>query len=182
MGNYCNIIYCLFDGFDMNKNDELIVIDSLRAGVDCPACLKPLNEGENAYICGKCGAINHEVCWQRAGCGSYHCQTSNSVAFDSSTADIVITKNDLKELKEIPPNSRYGTAVIAKDIASKQIKTWSILSIFALIIGFFTLIVSSLKFTGEISSSSQSGFFLLTLGGCLISVLLCSLSDRKSVV
>lgn len=155
---------------------ELIVVDSLRSDSMCPACLQPIKEGENAYSCNKCGSLNHEICWQRAGCGSYHCQTNNSSTFTSSATDIVITKDDLLNLKEIPANSRYGTASIAKDIASKQKKTWSLLSIVALVFGLTMLLGSGYNFAVKGLSGSPTMIFLLSLGGCLVSIMVGAIS------
>lgn len=150
---------------------DFIIVDSLRAGITCPACLKPLAEGETAALCSKCGSLNHEICWQRNGCGSYHCQKAGC-RIDEGSPDIVITKADLAGLKEVPANSRYGTAAIADDLARQKKAGWSPLAIIALSIGFLTLSVSLVNFFGGSSFQGQTFAFLLSLGGCLLSVLI----------
>ncbi len=160
----------------MNTNGDRIIVDGLRAGTACPSCLQPLKEGEAAYICHKCGAMNHEICWQRCGCGSYHCRAGSSAPITGGSADIVITKADLENLKEVPANSRYGTAAIADEIQQQQKLTWSPLAIFALVIGLGTLAVSLVNFSTEKVSEYQTAVFLLSLGGCLVSVLVGAIS------
>ncbi|KAF1081874.1 MAG: hypothetical protein GQF41_1514 [Candidatus Rifleibacterium amylolyticum] len=159
-----------------NNSGELITVDSLRAGTTCPACLKQIEEGEVAMICNKCGSLNHEICWQRQGCGSYHCQTGNSRTFSSDAVDIVITKNDLESLKELPRNARHGTAAIAHEMAKRQETGWAPLSIVALVFGMGALGVSLINLTTDSSSEGQMGYFLIAAGGCVLSILLGALS------
>lgn len=154
---------------------ELIVLDSLRAGATCPTCLLAIQEGETAALCNKCGSLNHEICWQKQGCGSYHCQTGSSKSFDNSATDIVITKADVESLKEIPANSRHGTAAIAHEIARKQSAGWAPLSIVALVIGIGTLTVCVVNFSMK-PAENQSLYFLVALGGCLLSILIGAIS------
>ena len=155
-----------------NNTGDPVVVDSLRAGSSCPTCGRSLREGDDGMICNRCGSLNHLTCWNTSGCGGYHCRPDRPSALDQGPADIVITKADVATIPQLPPGAHHGSAVLAREISSKDSR-WSIVAIIALAFGTSALALSLWNFFSGHGSGQGSGenlVFLLTLAGCLLSI------------
>lgn len=163
---------------NIQKAGDPVVVDALRAGATCPTCSLPLREGEEGIICRRCGSLNHADCWNSAGCGGYHCRPDRQSTMDKGPADIVITKADLSNVRQLPPGTRHGSAALAEE-ASRRESRWSVIAITALVLGTGALALSIWSFssgTGPGGGSSRTVFFLLSLAGSLLSIVVGALS------
>ncbi|HNW33847.1 MAG TPA: trypsin-like peptidase domain-containing protein [Candidatus Ozemobacteraceae bacterium] len=163
----------------MSSKGDSIIVDSLRAGATCPSCQVPLNEAEEGVICSRCGSLNHLACWNEKGCGGYHCRADgHRSAVGDGPAEIVITKDDIANVRPIPAGCRHGSAAIADELAHKD-ATWSIISIIAFLLGIGALTIAIWAFSGSMGpmgSGTGTMTFLATLTGSLLAIVVGALS------
>jgi S1-C subfamily serine protease len=131
-----------------------------HAGNTCPFCQETVDEGQLIIACNACGSIHHETCWARKGkCSSYHCDDSANTGASGMHADIVIQKDELKNVQVPPPPVRRSPDAVARDYLPPKPERRSRLSLVGVIFGA----VSFVGLWGMIAGATP----LILLGICL---------------
>jgi hypothetical protein len=82
-----------------------------EAGAVCPWCQKETACGDAIAVCGDCGAVHHQLCWQRAGhCGAYACSPARRPELPESPAAIQVSSDELEAAVPLPRRSVQSTA------------------------------------------------------------------------
>ena len=75
-----------------------------ETGARCPHCAKSIVRGESIVGCGRCGAVQHEMCWHtQDGCGSFDCAPARRILAAGRSPDLRISDMDVTHARPLPP-------------------------------------------------------------------------------
>jgi hypothetical protein len=74
-----------------------------EAGARCPACSRPVADGDPVTVCPSCGSAHHHSCWEQGGrCGSYECAPARRDLARESTPALHISTDELAAVVPLP--------------------------------------------------------------------------------
>ena len=143
-----------------------------EAGARCPHCSITIANGEQIAACGRCGAVQHVLCWHsKDGCGSFDCAPSRRILGGNRLPDLRITVDEVDRARprhEYPvlghmtaPRGAFGPAMPFPPADDRR----SRLAVAAFLIAAVCVSISVLAFVWR---SPAAG--LLSLGGMIAGI------------
>ncbi len=78
-----------------------------QSGAQCRHCNGEIRLGDSVVVCPRCGAVNHEACWQGGGgCGSYECAPVRRAWKEGTEPALRISEGDLAAAVPLPAARR----------------------------------------------------------------------------
>ena len=104
-----------------------------EAGARCASCGGTIELGDPTALCGRCGEVYHEACWEALGrCTSYECAGESAEARGGAAPTISVTASDLAAAEPLP--SRQSTQNDRVQIRSESKHRWNKTSIWAFVV------------------------------------------------
>jgi hypothetical protein len=151
---------------------KIVFAGSREAGALCAHCGLELQRGEDAALCGDCGAVHHRTCWERqGGCGSYECAQSGAYSAPRPLEKLSISRAELASVEPWSPPPR----VTSYEPPPEPPRTWNRIAIwafvvavlgiplFGLVTGLVAILIACVALVGHSSRRKGLAFAVLAI-------------------